>query len=289
MTHALFIGDYAYSSWSLRGWLLFDQFGLPCNVTTVDFTAGSVRDQLPNLIPANTVPSARLEDGALVWDSLALAEELHNRYPEAGLWPKAPEMRALARSLAAEMHSGFMTLRNDCPMNTRLAYRDVPVSDDLRADLARIEELWTYALEASGGAWLCGEYSVADAFYAPVAARIAGYDLPVGEVAQAYVQRHLAHGGFRRFRAMGLVRGATLTRYAKSYATRPWPGPASRPAQAVANGEAQNSECPYSGGSPAHLLEMDGKVWGFCNPFCRDKTAADPAAWPAFMEMIEGH
>lgn len=287
MTDLLHIGDYAYSSWSLRGWLLYRRFGRDCEVRLVDFhAADSVASQLQRA-PAKTVPAAELENGGLVWDSLALAEELAQRHPEMGLWPADPMLRATARSLAAEMHSGFATLRGLCPMNLRLAYTGVPVPGALAADLARLEEIWAYALGQSGGPWLCGAYSAADAFYAPVAARIAGYGLPVGNQAAGYVARHLADPAFRRFRAMGLVRGETLERYAKPYATVDWPGPAPEPAQPRASGRSVNATCPFSGDPVTDFLDFRSKVWGFCNPFCRDKTAADPTAWPAFMGMVE--
>ena len=286
MTDLLHIGDYAYSSWSLRGWLLFDRFGLDHEVNLVDFTKNSVAEQL-NLPPARTVPCVEFADGGLAWESLALAEELASRNPEAGLWPADPVLRATARSLAAEMHAGFATLRDFCPMNLRLAYSGVPVSDALAADLARIEDIWSFALAQSGGPWLGGDYSVADAFFAPVAARIAGYGLPVGAEAQTYVARHLADPAFRRFRALGLVQGATLARYAKPWDTRNWPGPAPEPATALDTGPSENATCPYSGKPVTDFLSFRGRTWGVCNKICRDKTVADPTAWPAFMQMVE--
>ncbi|MDD9744490.1 MULTISPECIES: glutathione S-transferase [Marinovum] len=286
MTDTLHIGDYAYSSWSLRGWLLYHRFDIPCRIAVVDFNrAESVAAQLA-LPPARTVPCAELSGGGLAWDSLALAEELACRHPEAGLWPTDPVRRATARSLAAEMHAGFATLRTLCPMNLRLAYAGVPVPAPLAADLARIEEIWSFALAQSGGPWLCGEYCAADAFFAPVAARIAGYGLPVGETAARYVARHLSDPAFRRFRAMGLVRGETLARYAQEHATTQWPGPAPEAAQAVDSGPSVNDICPYSGAPVAHFLGFRGRTWGFCNAFCRDKTLADPTAWPAFAALV---
>lgn len=288
MTDTLYIGDYAYSSWSLRGWLLFDRYVLPVRTELVDFSRPESLAVQMAQPPARTVPSLAFADGGLAWDSLALAEELASRHPEAGLWPADPSLRAMARSLAAEMHSGFAPLRSLCPMNLRLAYSGVPVPAPLAADLARIEEIWSHALARSGGPWLCGTYSIADAFFAPVAARIAGYGLPTGEVAAAYVRRHLADPAFRRFRALGLVQGATLERYAQPYATRPWPGPAPEPVDPVGTGPAVNARCPYSGKEARHFLRFRGRTWGFCNALCRDKTAADPTAWPGFLAMVEG-
>lgn len=288
MTDTLYIGDYTYSSWSLRGWLLFRRFGLQAKTVLVDFTAGSVAEQVAEIAPARTVPCARLSDGALVWDSLALAEELASRHPGAGLWPADPALRATARSLAAEMHASFDALRGDCPMNLRAAYTGFQPSEAVRADLARVEALWSWALEQSGGPWLCGDYSAVDAFYAPVAARIAGYGLTVGPQAQAYVAAHLADPAFRRWRAMGLVRGAELPWYARDLDRTDWPGPAPLAAQPVDTGPAVNAACPYSGDPVTHFLSFEGSLYGFCNAFCRDKTAADPEAWPAFMALVQG-
>lgn len=290
MTYDLILGDYAYSSWSLRGWLLLDRFGLPYRTRLVDFNAdASVAEQLANLAPARTVPTLVTPEGAIVSDSLAIAEELASRHPEAGLWPTDPRARATARTLAAEMHSGFAALRSACPMNLRTAYTGVTPSEAVLADLSRIETLWTHARATCTppGPWLCGAYSAADAFFAPVAARIAGYGLPVSDAARAYVAAHLADPAFRRWRAMGLVRGATLAQYANSYAMIPWPGPAPRIGQPIDAGTPENEACPYSGKPVTHLMEYEGRTFGFCNAFCRDKTAADPEAWPAFTALID--
>ncbi len=286
MPHTLYVGDYTYSSWSLRGWLLLHRFGLPVQIEHVDFHAGSVAAQLAALVPARTVPTLVTEDGAVIWDSLAIAEELASRHPWAGHWPSDPALRALARGLSAEMHSGFGALRSECPMHLRAAYGDFTPSDGTRDDVARIETLWAHALAQSGGPWLAGAYSVADAFYAPVAARIAGYGIAVGDTARAYVDRQLNDPAFRRWRAMGFARGETLPWYDRDHARTDWPGPAPRPARAVASGPSENATCPYSGKPVTHFLETGGRVFGFCNAFCRDKTAADPDAWPAFVALL---
>lgn len=290
MSYTLIIGDYAYSSWSLRGWLTMHRFGLPMQTRLIDFADTSVADQLAQTPPARTVPTLILSDGTPIWDSLALAEELASRHPEAGLWPQTPQARAVARAVTAEMHSGFGALRSACPMNLRSAYSGVVPSTEVRADLDRIETLWVYARDRFGAAdspWLFGAYSIADAFYAPVAARIAGYGLSVGAQAQAYVAAHLADGAFRRWRAMGLVRGQTLSWYAQSHNTAPWPGPAPEAAQSTDQGPSVNAQCPYSGRDVQHFMTFRGQTWGFCNAFCRDKTVADPLAWPAFVQMVE--
>lgn len=228
MENTLYIGDFAYSSWSLRGWLLFEKFGIPAKLKQVDFNdSRSVAEQLTDAAPARTVPTWVAGDGAVVWDSLALAEELASRYPDARLWPSDPARRALARSLAAEMHSGFSALRTECPMNLRTAYLDSSPSDAVLSDLERLQTIWTHAQRnfSGSGPWLCGAYCAADVFFAPVAARIAGYSLPVDDTAQAYVKAHLSDPAFRKWRAWGLTQGDTLPWYAKPHPVKDWPEP----------------------------------------------------------------
>lgn len=280
MSWTLAIGERCYSSWSLRGWLLFDAFGLPVQTVSAPMYTPDFARVLADFAPARTAPAARNGD-TVIWDTLAIAEELATRHPDAGHWPTNPAARAAARSMVAEMHSGFSALRGHCAMNLRHSYRDVPVPDAVRADLDRMEMLWSRA-----DGWLFGEYSAADAFFAPVAMRIAGHGLAVGDAAQAYVARHLAHPSLRRWRALGLTVDPVLPQYDRDWPQADWPGPAPIPARAVEGTEAENALCPYSGKPVTHVLEMDGRRWGFCNPVCRDKTVRDPEAWPAFMAMI---
>ncbi len=287
MPPTLAIGDRAYSSWSLRGWLLFEAFGLPVRTERAQIYTDALPALLARFAPARTVPALRLDDGTVVADTLAIAEELASRHPEAGIWPDDPAARALARMMAAEMHSSYPALRQACAMDLRRAYAGFEPPADALADLRRIEALWAWAQDRHGGAgpWLFGAYSAADAFYAPVAARVASYGLPIGPAGAAYVARHLAHGPFRRWRAMAQVDGPDQTIYHLDLPLAPWPGPAPLAARAVAAGPSVNAACPYSGKAVTDFLMLDGKTYGFCNPFCRDKTAADPAAWPAFMAI----
>jgi len=221
----LVIGDRSYSSWSLRGWLLFDAFGIPVKT----HLARLYSDELPNMLrdyfPAKTAPTLRTPDGVVIPESLAIAEELAARHPEAGHWPSDPRARATARVLASEMHAGFSALRNHCPMNLRVSYVDCAPPQAVLDDLVRLEKIWGWARAVTGSqtSWLCGAYSAADAFFAPVAARVAGYNLPVSSEAQAYVAAHLSHPSFRKWRALGLVDGADQPIYRRDYPTRPWP------------------------------------------------------------------
>jgi glutathione S-transferase len=289
MTYDLGIGDRAYSSWSLRGWLLFDAFGIPVRVRRAQMYGPEFPTLLAEFPPARTVPVMRTPDGAVVPETLAIAEELATRHPEAGIWPVDPQARAVARVLAAEMHAGFAALRGHCPMNLRVSYTDCDPTEAVLADLARLDSLWDWARTEtdSPGPWLCGAYSAADAFYAPVAARIAGYGLPVSEAAASYVTAHMTHPSFRRWRAMALVDGPDQPAYARDWPTRPWPGPDRLPACAVDGHDCENTACPYSGLPVTHVLELHGRRFGFCNAFCRGKTVADAEAWPAFMAIYQ--
>lgn len=289
MTYDLYLGDRTYSSWSLRGWLLVAHFDLPARTQYVTFSAEqSVAEQLSKIGNARTVPTLVTPEGAVISESLALAEELASRHPEAGLWPSDPLARAVARTLASEMHASFGPLREYCPMNLSTSYSDVPMPDDVAADLRRLETIWADAREKTdpSGPWLTGDYSIADAFYAPVAARIAGYGLEVSEDAQAYVAAHLADPAFRRWRAMGLAVDPELPWYRRDFQKAVWPGPTPLPAHAVDDGKAENECCPYSGKEPTHLGAFDGRIFGFCNAVCRDKTVNDAEAWPEFMAIF---
>jgi glutathione S-transferase len=188
MTYDLAIGDRAYSSWSLRGWLLFDAFGIPVKT----HSARLYTDELPKLLegyyPGKTAPTMRTPDGVVVPETIAIAEELASRHPDAGLWPSAPKARAIARAVAAEMHAGFSALRNHCPMNLRVSYTNCTPPDAVLTDLQRLETIWAWAQDqTTSSPWLCGAYSAADVFFAPVASRIATYNLPLNARATAYV------------------------------------------------------------------------------------------------------
>lgn len=289
MTYDLVIGDRAYSSWSLRGWLSFDAFGIPVRT----HSARLYTDELPTLLrqyhPARTAPTMRTPEGAVVPETIAIAEELATRHPDAGLWPTEPKARAIARAVSAEMHAGFTALRSHCPMNLRVSYTDCTPPDAVLADLARLDTIWSWARAETGSTtpWLCGAYSVADAMFAPVATRIATYNLPVTPAAMDYVMAHLAHPSFRRWRAMGMVDGADQDFYRRDYPRRDWPGPKPLPARAIDGTDTENTACPYSGKPVTHALALNGRRFGFCNAFCRDKTAADPEAWPQFMALYQ--
>ena len=286
-SYHLLIGDPSYSSWSLRGWLAFKAFDIPVHVEVTRFYQPGFAQDLKPFAPARTVPVVKASDGSLWADSLTIIEELASRHPDASLLPSDPVARAKARSLIAEMHSSFGALRSLCPMNTRTAYETTPITDDLQKDLERLELLWSITNQTDSP-WLFDSYSAADAFYAPVAARIACYNLPVSKQAYAYVSAHLTHLPFRQFRAIGLTY-APQDFHKRDYPVTDWPAPAPLAAKAcqAKPQDSLNQICPYSGKEVAYFLEISGKIFGFCNERCRDKTVNDPEAWPQFMTLLQ--
>ncbi|EBA16475.1 hypothetical protein RSK20926_22159 [Roseobacter sp. SK209-2-6] len=188
MTYELYIGDRMYSSWSLRGWLMLEKFTIPHEVTLVGLYSGTMAQDLAHLAPARLVPALKMPDSTVVGESLAMAETLAERHPQAGLWPSDPALRATARWLVAEMCSGFAALRTDCPMQLSHVWQGFEPSEAVQKDLNRIETLFSHARklsDATNGP-LFGAYSLADVFYTPVAIRILGYDLPVSAETRAY-------------------------------------------------------------------------------------------------------
>lgn len=225
MTYDLFIGDRTFSSWSLRGWLMLEKFNLPYKAHLVGLYAGTMADDLAVIAPATLVPALRLPDGTVVGETMAMAETLAERHPDAHMWPADPAARATARWLCAAMTTGFGTLRDACPMQLEHVNTGFPASDAVKSDLARIETLWAHAakLRKTDGPWLFGAYSLADAFYAPIAARIVGYDLPVSDTARAYCEITLNDVAFKTWRAEGLKTTYDPFPYHMGVPTRPWP------------------------------------------------------------------
>jgi glutathione S-transferase len=183
----LYIGNKNYSSWSMRPWVLMREFALPFDEVMLRFDsmgpASAFKQRLATVSPAARVPV--LVDGdTTVWDTLAIAEYLAEATPALRLWPAERAARARARSLCAEMHAGFGALRNHCPMNIEASLPEVGArilreQAGVVADLDRLVAMWRDALAGSGGPFLFGAYSIADAYFAPVAARIRTYALPV--------------------------------------------------------------------------------------------------------------
>ena len=192
----LFIGNKNYSSWSMRPWLLMKQAGIEFieQPLRLDWAEGSpFKSTLLALAPSGRVPLL-VDEGFAVWDSLAIIEYLAELFPDKHLWPANRQQRARARSLCAEMHSGFTALRNRCPMNVEASLPEIGARcrdewPDVKADLKRIDAMWSEALAQSGGPFLFGAFGALDAYYAPVCSRVRTYALPVGDAAASYVVR----------------------------------------------------------------------------------------------------
>lgn len=193
----LYIGNKNYSSWSMRPWVLMRQAGIPFEEVKVrfdSFDAGSqFKQTLAALAPTGRVP-VLVDDGLVIWDTLAITEYLAEQFPEKQLWPQDKAARARARSICAEMHAGFTALRSNCPQNIEavlhdtgaLIWRDKPA---VRADVERLVTMWRELLAQHGGPLLFGGFTIADAYFAPVCMRIKTYGLPVPADIAAYVDR----------------------------------------------------------------------------------------------------
>ena len=189
MTATLTLSSKNYSSWSLRGWLLCRMAGLEFEEIPVDADSPDYRQELLLIAPSVRVP--RLEDGDIsVWDTLAIAEYLEEKFPEAGLLPKVPARRAHCRAICGEMHSGFQNLRSALPMNLKARHESFKIFSGARPDVARIIEIWTECLtEQKGGydgPYLYGRLTMADAMYAPVCTRFRTYAVPLPKLLQDY-------------------------------------------------------------------------------------------------------
>lgn len=188
----LIIGNKNYSSWSLRPWLGLKVAGIPFEETVLNLYEPDARSKRLAYSPTGKVPF--LIDGEIkVWDSMAIAEYVAEKFPEKQLWPQDVAARAIARSISAEMHSGFSALRNECGMDIRTRIKK-EITPDVQADIDRIVGLWSdcRARFGAGGPFLFGQFSWADAFYAPVVTRFATYAVALPPVAQAYVETILA-------------------------------------------------------------------------------------------------
>ena len=185
----LVFGNKNYSTWSLRPWFLLKNLNIDFDEKIVFLFEENTDKLLEPYFSNSKVPV--LVDGDLnVWDTLAIIEYIADKYPEKMVWPRALKDRALARSVSAEMHSSFPALRNGLPMNIRKHYPDHPITDDVQADIDRITALWNYCRQSNltkKGSWLFGDFSAADAMYAPVVMRFTGYDVKLSGFAADYV------------------------------------------------------------------------------------------------------
>jgi glutathione S-transferase len=215
MTLTLVIGNKNYSSWSMRPWvalkacdIAFEEVQIPL------YTGDADKQRLLGFSPSGKVPA--LVDGDItVWDSLAIIEYAAERFPQARLWPENPAVRAYARSISAEMHSGFVALRNECGMNLHRPVGAKPLSDNARADVARIQQIWSDCRGRYGktGPYLFGAFSAADAMYAPVVHRFLTYAIDVTPVVRDYMAAMTSLPAFRQWTSAGLAETLVIERF----------------------------------------------------------------------------
>ena len=193
MALTLIIGNKNYSSWSFRPWIAMKVAGIAFNEVVISLNAAEFKPRLLQVSGTGKVPTL-LDDGVRVWESLAILEYLAEKFPAARLWPADPVARAHARTIAAEMHAGFVPLRRACPMNMWRPVKRLELDEETRGNVRRIEAMWSdcRARFGSGGPFLFGAFGAADAMYAPVVSRLHTYDVGVGAPARAYVAAVMA-------------------------------------------------------------------------------------------------
>jgi glutathione S-transferase len=215
MTLKLVIGNKNYSSWSMRPWLAlranniaFDEIFIPL------YTGDADKNRILGFTHSGKVP-ALVDGDVTIWDSLAIIEYLAERFPEKRLWPEDRASRAHARSISAEMHSGFMALRNECGMNLHRPVGAIALSDDARANIARVQQIWTECRERYGkrGPFLFGSFGGADAMFAPVVHRFRSYAIDVTPPVQAYMDAMMALPAFREWTRGGLAETLVIPKF----------------------------------------------------------------------------
>lgn len=201
----LIIANKNYSSWSLRPWLAMAMAGLDFDETMILLDTPVMKKQIAEHSKAGRVPILR-HGKVTIWETLAILEYLAETFPEKNLWPKAKAARAMARAISNEMHAGFSSLRNACPMNLRRPQKPVVLSDAIRADITRIEEIWRDCRQTygKGGKFLFGRFCNADAMFAPVVTRFETYAIPVARDTKVYMGAVLATPAFQKWKSAAL-------------------------------------------------------------------------------------
>jgi glutathione S-transferase len=185
----LIIGNKNYSSWSLRPWFLMKQRGIEFEEIQIPLYRPDSEQRIRLYSPSGKVPVMR-EGDRVVWESLAICEYLAEKFPHLNLWPEDPDARVLARSISHEIHAGFSALRSGCPMNVRRTSAPLLLSDAIKADVGRIQQIWAQCRGSYGplGPFLFGSFSIADAMYAPVVFRFYNYSIPVDSASEEYMK-----------------------------------------------------------------------------------------------------
>ncbi|MRX06724.1 glutathione S-transferase [Pseudoduganella sp. FT25W] len=210
----LVIGNKNYSSWSMRPWVAMVAFGIPFQEVRVLLDREDTANRICSYSASGRVPVLLAGDEMTIWDSMAICEYLAEQFPELHLWPQDVAARAIARSVCAEMHAGFSDLRNSMSMNIRGSYPGKGRTPGTQADIGRISEIWEECLSRFGHhQFLFGEFSLADAFYAPVVLRFRTYGVTLAPALDAYCQRVLAHPAVARWVSEALAETETAPKH----------------------------------------------------------------------------
>jgi glutathione S-transferase len=214
----LIIANKLYSSWSLRPWMLMTALGIPFEETVIPMYFPDSKTRMLDVSPTGKMPCL-IDGDVTVWESLAIMEYLHERFPHKGVWPADAKARAHARAVANEMHAGFQALRNACPMNLGKRFAPRDPSSDVADNVRRLESLWADARRrfGAGGSFLYGNFSVADAMYAPVVTRLDTYQVPVSSGTRHYMDEVLAHPAFVKWREAALAEPWTISHYEEGW------------------------------------------------------------------------
>lgn len=221
----LYIANKLYSSWSLRPWMLMTALGIPFEETVIpmyfpDSKARMLDVSPTGKMPCLVVPAARPADGdGRIWESLAIMEYLHERFPDKGVWPKEPAARAHARAVANEMHAGFQALRNACPMNLAKRFAPRDLGSDVADNVRRLEGMWSDCRRRFKGAgdFLYGDFCAADAMFAPVVTRLDTYQIAVATETRQYMNAVLAHPAFVEWRRQALAEPWSVPHYEEGW------------------------------------------------------------------------
>lgn len=214
----LIIGNKLYSSWSLRPWMLMTALGIPFEEEVIPLHRPDTGERIARHTPAGRVP-VLIDGGVPIWESLAIIEYLHEKFPDRKVWPRVLSARVHARSIANEMHAGFAALRQACPMNLGKRFKPKPQSAEVMANVARIAALWQEARRrfGAGGPFLFGSFTAADAMYAPVVTRLDTYQIPLDSETRTYMDAVLTHPAFTAWRTAALQEPWTLPHYEQGY------------------------------------------------------------------------
>lgn len=204
MALKLILGNKNYSSWSLRPWIAMRHAGIEFEEEVIPLYEPGSRERVLQYSAAGKVP-VLIDDGAPIWESIAILEHLAEKFPKAALWPADEKARAYGRAIAAEMHAGFGALRRHCPMNMRRRRRKLALAQDVAEDVRRIEVIWTESRNrfGSAGPFLLGSFSIADAMYAPIVSRFFSYDIGVGAAAEAYMATMMSLPAWKEWETAG--------------------------------------------------------------------------------------